>query len=95
MSQRSLKSPRHYAAEIMALHSRAERAALLERAPKEWQGLIATHVRLAFGLGRRHTSTALPDAMHDLDEVLHGETHQYHELAQAYSQQRDSEGPPA
>ncbi|MBI3771429.1 MAG: hypothetical protein HY272_01800 [Gammaproteobacteria bacterium] len=39
------KRPRHYAAEIILMRTRAERAAALEKVPPEWLGLIEAHVR--------------------------------------------------
>lgn len=44
------KRPRHYAAETVALPTKEQRQAALDKAPKEWKALIRKHVEITFYL---------------------------------------------
>ncbi|WP_394243942.1 hypothetical protein [Halopseudomonas laoshanensis] len=51
-------SPRHYAAQIAALPTKAERQAALEQVPEEWRDLVKTHVRIAWHHPSAHKKQA-------------------------------------
>ncbi|MCY1289760.1 hypothetical protein D9M70_388650 [compost metagenome] len=66
-----LRSPRDYAAAILAEPERERRASLLERCPAEWRDQVRSHVETAFQKikayrefiqGRRRLATQKPPA---------------------------------
>lgn len=64
MSQQNTKWPRHYAAEIIALPSREERAAALERVPEHLRPITRAHVEdYFFRRSGKPASNASPEAL--------------------------------
>ena len=40
--------PRQYASQIIALHTKEERRAALEKVPEEWRPFVKSHVEIAY-----------------------------------------------
>lgn len=53
--------PRQYAAQILALKTRAERQAALDQVPPEWRELVKKHGEIAWLHPQRKTSGDQPD----------------------------------
>ena len=50
MNNSPSKWPRHYAAEICEMKTKAERRTALELVPKHWKGLVQKHVEIRFAV---------------------------------------------